>query len=469
VGAPPTTTVTTTVAPASLTANDLVDAFGRALSQSGFNGGTNQTLTTHRPLDRWVWSENIRLKIPDWANAIATQSWTTVQARVNLMDPKVRTVIQERLDMLDISEPQFQFLGDRTHYHRESWTEMSHEKFFRLLSIAFEIPLSAYPIDRTVAENKQAVIQEEWSHIPGNTGWVDAEFIQGVQMVYLKCEAIMPTQFVPTFGNAKTEEQCIQYDREYAAGQAGTLPPPPSHGERQEAFKLWNVVCKAMLDRAIKDRHQCGLLLMRMCFEAGHDPSGMTAPKLHRFCDYYERFKQAYVNARGEGKKNFKVGLVLTNGVLTRDDYAALAREGNAYDPPPRQRSSAGGGGGGHDRRRESSSKGESRSQQAGQRHPPKPSSNPSASSSSRSQQQQQKPQPRGESHYGPSSNSDYSRGAPSDNARVRCKTCGKIHPGRCRDLPGRIGPRVQNLHPPESANSPRKRKRRGRQRSGTK
>jgi hypothetical protein len=469
VGAPPTTTVTTTVAPASLTANDLVDAFGRALSQSGFNGGTNQTLTTHRPLDRWVWSENIRLKIPDWANAIATQSWTTVQARVNLMDPKVRTVIQERLDMLDISEPQFQFLGDRTHYHRESWTEMSHEKFFRLLSIAFEIPLSAYPIDRTVAENKQAVIQEEWSHIPGNTGWVDAEFIQGVQMVYLKCEAIMPTQFVPTFGNAKTEEQCIQYDREYAAGQAGTLPPPPSHGERQEAFKLWNVVCKAMLDRAIKDRHQCGLLLMRMCFEAGHDPSGMTAPKLHRFCDYYERFKQAYVNARGEGKKNFKVGLVLTNGVLTRTTTQRWREKGThmtlrlGSDLPPE----------GEEvdmtdvesrRRKERVAASRLGSDiLRSPRRTPRPRLQAGRSSNSRNHNREEKVT----TDLAPAVTTHAA--LPATTHACGAGLVGKHTPAGVVTFPGRIGPRVQNLHPPESANSPRKKKRRGRQRSGTK
>ena len=140
--------------------------------------------------------------------------------------------------MLTITEPQFHFLGDRSGYHRESWTEMSHDKFFKLLSVAFERPLAAYPIDRTVVENKQAAIQEEWSHIPGNTGWVDADFFQGVQMVYLKCEALMPNQFVPTFGNARTEEQCLQYDKDFAEGRGGTLPPPPSHAERQEAFKL---------------------------------------------------------------------------------------------------------------------------------------------------------------------------------------------------------------------------------------
>ena len=146
------------------------------------------------------------------------------------MDAKVKEQIQETIDMIDIQDAQFQFLGDRAAYHRESWLEMEHENFFKLLARAYELSLDSYPTDRAEVDNKLAFIQEHWSNIPGNVGYVDSTFIQGVQTTYKKCASLMAEQFVQTFGNAKTEEQCKQFEKDYAEGQ--TTVAPPSQAEK---------------------------------------------------------------------------------------------------------------------------------------------------------------------------------------------------------------------------------------------
>ena len=146
-----------------------------------------------------------------------------------------------------------------------------------------------------------------------------------------------------------------------------------------EDFKLWNVICKSMLGRAIRDKHPCGLFLLSMCLDAHHDPAGIAKPRLHRLCDYYLLFKDAYGKVRHEGKRMFRVGATLTNGVLTQDGYAAMAREGNVLDPPAKAIAAPAAGGGGS--RRESSSRGDSRkdptSSKPASRPPPKPSQAP--------------------------------------------------------------------------------------------
>ena len=76
---------------------------------------------------------------------------------------------------------------------------------------------------------------------------------------------------------------------------------PPSPVERQKKRKLWNVVCKAMLDRRQKTS------TLADCYGVARALKRVTTPakpKFHRVCDHNGRFKAAYTSACFEGMKS---------------------------------------------------------------------------------------------------------------------------------------------------------------------
>ena len=383
-------------------------------------------VTVRAPQARWAYHPGeFRSSLVAFSKQVAVADWLTPDERQQLIDAKNVRTIQTSID---------DFTGEslrdkrKLHwldasYNRDSWKTMSHDQFFKLLSVIQEVSLPNYPLDGNLVDNKTAAIEDAWGSatMPAHIG---PDFYQWLLATWDKCAPYAVGDFCDVFGVAKTAIERAQQDQEWTDRSAGAVEPPPM-AKRQEAQRLFNTMARAMLRRAATRGDPHGKVLLRMLFNANFDPGNTTVPKLWLLCDYFRALKEAYRAERELGAKNYAIGLSFTNGVFTRDDFAALSREGNCLDTPasskpPKQSGAAGGGGDAKDGKpkqeaRRNSAPGGSKPWEQRKGGNGKPRMEPAP--------QDSKPS------TGPQEGS-------SSDVKPKCDNCGKRHRGTCTRPP---------------------------------
>jgi hypothetical protein len=326
-------------------ASNLTSAMTQAVI-AGVNAMQAKPVTVRAPQARWAHGGDFRGTLIAFSKQVASADWLTPEERHQLIDAKNVKVIQTGIDdFTGESRDQRKLHWLDTSYNRETWKTMSHEQFFKLLSVIFEVSLPNYPLDSHRVDNHTAAIEDRWGSatMPEHIG---PDFYQWMVDTWEKCGPYSAAQFCDVFENAKSAAERAQQDKDWADKKVGAVEPP-SMAKRQEAQKLFNTMARAMLRRAAIRGDPHGKVLLRMLFTACFDPGNTAVPTLWLLCDFFRALKEAYAAERELGRKNYAIGLAFTNGVFTRDDFAALSREGNCLDatsPKPSKQSGGGGG-----------------------------------------------------------------------------------------------------------------------------